>query len=387
MTPALPPSTQMVLREGFSEFNFGQPDPDLLPIEAMRRAPLAALEAFGADLLAYGAPEGAWPLLDWIQARVRANEGIEARLDECVGTGGNSDAIDQICTLFTRPGDVALVESPTYHLGLRILEDHGLALEAIPTDAEGLRIDLLDARLAELARTGRSARLLYTIPTFHNPTGVNLAADRRRAVVDLAVRHGVLVVEDDVYRELAYDEPAPPSLFSMAPRGTVLRMGSFAKALAPGLRLGWINCSAEQARRFADGGLRDSGGAPNFAAAMMVAAVCRSGAFDHHVAHLREAYRARRDALARGLAAHLPDGCSFITPGGGYFIWLELPGHIDAEALLETAEAHRVSFLPGGRLCLDGRGRHAVRLCFSLMKPDALEEGARRLADAIRDAA
>ena len=386
MTEGLPASTQMVLRGDFCEFNFGQPDPDLLPVESMRRAPLAAFDAFGADVLAYGAPEGAWPLLGWIRARMRSNEQVEVDLDECVGTGGNSDAIDQVCTLFTRPGDVALVESPTYHLGLRILQDHGLMLEAVPTDADGLRSDLLEQKLHDLKRAGRTPRLLYTIPTFHNPTGASLAPHRRQAIVNLAVEHGFLIVEDDVYRELAYDGPAPPSLFSTAPRGTVLRMGSFAKSLAPGLRLGWINCSATQARRFADGGLRDSGGAPNFTAAMMVAALCRSGDFDAHVARLRTAYRERRDALAAALTAHLPPGCAFSTPGGGYFIWVELPVHIDGEALLERARSHKVSFLPGSRVCIDGRGRHCLRLAFSLMKPEALADGARRLAAAVRDA-
>ena len=382
----LPASTQMVLREGHSEFNFGQPDPDLLPLDAMRRAPSAALDTFGADMLGYGAPEGAWPLLAWIQARVGSHEHIDVGLDECIGTAGNSDAIDQVCTLFTEPGDVVLVESPTYHLGLRILQDHGLALEAVPVDADGLSIEALEARLADLARSGRSPRLLYTIPTFHNPTGVSLSPERRRTLIDLAVRHGFLILEDDVYRELAYDGPAPPSLFSLAPRGVVLRMGSFAKALAPGLRLGWLNCSAEQARRFTDGGLRDSGGAPNFTAAMMVAALCQSGDFDRHVARLRQAYRERRDALAAALAAHLPPGCTFTTPRGGYFIWIELPSHIDGDLLLDRARSHRVSFVPGGRACIDGRGRHCVRLAFSLMKPDALAEGARRLAAAIGDA-
>src|SRR5512139_1237027 len=110
----LPPSTQMVLREGFCEFNFGQPDPDLLPLDAMRRASAAAIEAFGPDLLAYGAPEGAWPLLGWIRDRIAQREGVEVSLEECIGTAGNSDAIDQVCTLFTRPGDIAFVESPTY---------------------------------------------------------------------------------------------------------------------------------------------------------------------------------------------------------------------------------------------------------------------------------
>jgi DNA-binding transcriptional MocR family regulator len=379
----LPPSTQMVLREGYSEFNFGQPDPDLLPVEAVGRAPASALAAFGAEALAYGAPEGAWPLLGWIRDRVEEREGIALSLDECIGTGGNSDAIDQICTLFTKPGEIAFVESPTYHLGLRILRDHGLDLRPVPTDAEGLRVDVLATALQQLAASGQRARLLYTIPTFHNPTGVNLAAARRRALVDLAAEYDLLIVEDDVYRELTYEGAAPPSLFSLARRGTVMRLGSFAKTLAPGLRLGWINCSTTQAKRFADGGLRDSGGAPNFSMAMMVAALCQAGDFDRHGERLRAAYRERRDALAAALRDTLPPEASFEVPGGGYFIWVSLPDRIDTEALLSRADAYRVAFIPGARLSADGANRNALRLSFALMKPPQLTEGARRLGELI----
>lgn len=382
----LPSSTQMVLREGFYEFNFGQPDPDLLPVDAMRRAPAAAFEAFGSDLLAYGAPEGAWPLLGWVRDRIEAREGISVSLDECIGTGGNSDAIDQVCTLFTEPGDIAFVESPTYHLGLKILRDHHLELRPIPTDADGLQVGVLETELQRLARDGRRARMVYTIPTFHNPTGVNLSPARRQALVDLAAAHDLLVLEDDVYRELAYDGASPPSLFGLAPRGTVIRMGSFAKSLAPGLRLGWMNCSVAQARRFADGGLRDSGGAPNFATAMMVAALCRAGDFDAHGERLRAAYRERRDALVSALHEALPSGCSFVTPGGGYFVWITLPPHLDADVLLARADGFQVSFIPGSRVTLDGGGRSALRLSFALMKPAALQEGARRLCALIASA-
>jgi 2-aminoadipate transaminase len=382
----LPASTQMVLREGFCEFNFGQPDPDLLPVAEIGRAPAAAFARFGTDPLAYGAPEGSWPLLGWLRERIVERENIPLELGELIGTGGNSEAIDQICTLFTRPGDIVLVESPTYHLGLRILNDHALDLRGVPMDEDGLRVDALEALLAALAAAGRTPKFLYTIPTFHNPTGCNLATERRQAVIDLAVRHGFFIVEDDVYRELAYDAPAPPSLFALAPRGTVLRLGSFAKSLAPGLRLGWITCGAEHASRFANGGLRDSGGAPSYAMGMFVAALCRSGDYEAHVARLRAAYRERRDALVGALTAHLPPGCTFDTPGGGYFIWITVPPHLDTTALAAASDAHRVSFVPGARLCVDGAGGRQLRLAFSLMKPDQLAEGARRLGALIAGA-
>src|SRR5690606_32787408 len=193
----------MVRRPGFSEFEWGQPDPDLLPVEGIRRATNAALNEFGPTALVYGAAEGPWPLLHWIRERIATTEAIPIDTSEIVGTAGNSDGLDQICTLFTTPGDTVIVESPTYHLALRIMRDHSLDLRPAPIDGHGLMVDQLAALLDELSREGRAPRFLYTIPTFHNPTGATLSLDRRRALVDLAAERGLLIVEDDVYRELA----------------------------------------------------------------------------------------------------------------------------------------------------------------------------------------
>jgi DNA-binding transcriptional MocR family regulator len=386
LTPDTSPVTQMVLREGFWEFGWGQPDPDLLPVAAVRSAMDAALDAWGPTMLGYGAAEGARPLRSWIRARVLEREGLVLEPGECITSAGNSDAIDQICTLFTTPGDTVVVESPTYHLALRIMRDHGLDLQPVPMDDQGLQVHALDEALDTLARAGKRARLIYTIPTYHNPTGRSLDASRRRQLVELAAARDVLVVEDDVYRELAYDGEAPPSLFGLAPRGTVLRLGSFAKSLAPGLRLGWINGSAEHLHRLSDGGLRDSGGGPNYAAGMMAASFCESGAFDAHVSNLRNEYRRRRDALCAALSDSLPSGCAFTIPRGGFFVWVTLPADVRAGELLARAEArYRVSFVPGLPFAIDGSGKSSLRLAFSLMKPDALAEGARRLGAAVAD--
>src|SRR6185295_10821724 len=157
-------------------------------------------------------------------------------------------------------------------------------------DDAGLRIDALEAAIVGLRRAGRRPRMLYLVPTFHNPTGVSLSPERRAALVELAAAEELLIVEDDVYRELAYDGPAPPSLWSVAPPGVVVRMGSFAKSLAPGLRLGWLTGGAPLVGRLLGSGLRDSGGGPSNFAAMVVAELCASGRFEEHVAGLRVAY-------------------------------------------------------------------------------------------------
>jgi DNA-binding transcriptional MocR family regulator len=207
--------------------------------------------------------------------------------------------------------------------------------------------------------------------------------------VDLAVREGLLIVEDDVYRELAYDAPAPPSLWSLAPRGTVVRLGSFSKTLAPGLRLGWMTLDETTARRFWDGGLLDSGGGISHFSGLVASEVARAGAYDAHVEQLREVYRLRRDALAEALSRHLPDGCRVRVPGGGFFLWVTLPeeadgGGGDARALLPLAEEAGTSFVPGGVFFVDGGGWWSLRLAFSMYGPDDLEEGARRLGEAVR---
>lgn len=374
----------MDVRPGFIEFVWGQPDPALLPVEALRRATPLALEQFGAETLAYGSAAGAGPLLAWAANRIREREGVALTLDEITSTAGNSDAVDQICTLFTQPGDVVLVESPTYHLALRIMHDHDLDIRPVPLDASGLNLDALKATLAALKREGKTLKLLYTIPTFHNPTGLCLADERRRELVALAQAENFLIVEDDVYRELVYEGSAPPSLWSLAPSGPILRLGSFAKSLAPGLRLGFITGAAEHVRTLVDSGLRDSGGGLNHFTAMVVGALCLAGNFDEQVALFKREYGARRTALLGALAEHMPAGVTWTKPSGGFFVWVTLPENIPAVSLLPIAEALKVSFIPGHKFCLDGRGQNALRLAFSLYKPAELAEGTKRLAQAVK---
>ncbi len=379
------PIIQLTLREGILDLGWGHPDGALLPVEAMRRAAARALEHYGADTLAYGDAHGPGPLRAWLVARIAAREGRAPDPSELMITGGASQGLDLVCALLTRPGDVALVESPTYHLAVRILRDHPLELVPVPRDEGGLRLDALEQIVAGLRRSGKAPRLLYTVPTFHNPTGISLAGERRGALVELAEAGDFVIVEDDVYRELSYDGPAPASLWSMAPAGRVVRLGSFAKSLAPGLRLGWLTADAATVARIADGGLLDSGGGVNHFTAMAVAALCEAGDFDAQVERLRAAYRERRDALVAALREHLPPSCAVDSPAGGFFVWVRLPQGADASALLPAAERAGVSYIPGARFHLDGAGANTLRLAFSLYGPAELREAARRLGGALSE--
>jgi len=373
---------QSTARPGVIELGFGEPDPALFPAAGLAEAAAEALADGGATALPYGANAGPPALRQRLAERLTALEGRETGSDETLVSGGNSQALDHLVTLFCRPGDVVLVERPTYSLALSILRDHPVAVEALDFDEQGLDVAALERRLAGPHGGEGPVRLLYTIPTFHNPTGVSLAPARRRRLVGLAAAHGLLVVEDDVYRELWYDQPAAPSLWSLAAPGTVLRLGSFAKTVAPGLRVGWVNGTPAQVERFAASGLHDSGGCPSQYAAAVVERFLAAGSYDGHVAGLRAAYRARRDALVSALAARLPEGCSFAAPRGGFFVWLELPAGLRASVLLPDAEAAGVSFVPGVRSHLDGRDG-GLRLAFSLYDEERLTEAAARLGRAI----
>jgi DNA-binding transcriptional MocR family regulator len=221
--------------------------------------------------------------------------------------------------------------------------------------------------------------MLYCVPTFHNPTGVSLSMERRRALLEVAARVGFLVLEDDVYRELAFDGPPPPSLWSMDTEGVVVRLGSFAKSLAPGMRLGWLTGPAPLIAKITGGGVLDSGGAANHFTSIVVAQFCLNGSFERHVERLRNAYHTRRDALAAALTRHLPAGSMALRPAGGFFTWVTLPAGSNTTTLLADAEAHGVAYIPGAKFYLDGAGSNTLRLAHSLYGPDDLREAAKRL--------
>jgi 2-aminoadipate transaminase len=231
-----------------------------------------------------------------------------------------------------------------------------------------------------LARSGRPP-LLYLVPTFANPTGRSLPDDRRRALADLARRGAVTVIEDDTYRDLAYS-PAPASLWELAGGRGVIRIGSFAKTVAPGLRLGWIGADPEVVDRLTRLGYVHSGGGVNHTTAMTMACFGRDGDYDRHLARLRSAYREQRDALVGALGEH---GLPVEAPGGGWFVWLPLPAGVSASRLLPVAEEHGVSFVPGPVFYADGAGGDdRIRLSFSRLPGSDLATAAGRLATAVR---
>jgi 2-aminoadipate transaminase len=375
--------SQATVREGIVEFAVGQPDPTLLPAEALGEATRRALQRFGGDAIGYGAESGPGPLIDWLIEHLGRIDARAPSTSELMTTAGNSHALDLVANVFTRAGDVALVEIPTYHLALGILRDRGLELVGVATDGDGLRPDAVRDALSRSRAAGKRVSLLYTIPTFGNPTGRTMPIERRYEIAALAAEHGFVVAEDDVYRELSFGEPAPPSIGALDEGGWVLRMGSFSKSLAPGLRLGWLSGDARRIRAVLDSGLLISGGGLNPITALAVAEFAAAGAYEPNVAHLRETYRSRRDGLIGALREALPDA-TFDVPAGGYFVWLRLPRGLDSRELRAAAEAAGLTYVPGPAFdASDALDPSWLRLSFARYGSDDLALGARRLGTVV----
>jgi DNA-binding transcriptional MocR family regulator len=378
------PALQFVERPGIIDLAWGHPEAALLPLEALRAAAMRAFDHFGTDLLAYGRAAGPGPLIEEICRRLGEIDARAPAADEVLVTSGASQGLDQVASLLTDPGDVVLVEAPTYHLAVSILRDHPVQLVAVPADGGGVGGESLARAIHGVRKAGGRPRLLYTVPTYHNPTGLSLSLDRRSELVALAASEGIVIVEDDAYRELSYDGPPPASLWSLsASPGTVVRLGTFAKSIAPGLRLGYLTADPRTVSRFADGGMLDSAGGANHFTAMVVAQYMRDGDHAGQVDLFRNAYRERRDRLLAALPAAMPEGTTWTRPDGGYFVWITLPDAFDGSALLAVAEAMGTRFVPGSTFYLDrGGGTHSIRLAFSRYPPEILEEAVARLAAA-----
>lgn len=372
---------------GAIPFVYGHPDPDLLPVEKIITATERALRARGRLALQYGPEQGYGPLLDYLISKVERDEGLRITRANIMLCAGAAQGLDTAARLFTHPGDVVLVEAPSYYEAIATLRDHPVELRQVPMDDQGLVVEALAERLEALSQAGRRVAFLYTIPTFQNPAGITLTAERREALVELAAEQGLLLVEDDVYRDLCYEGRVPPSLFELAGGRGVIRLGSFSKILAAGLRLGWIIAEPEVIQRIVNCGLKGNEGGANPFVAHVVAAFCQEGWLEPHIAQLVARYRARRDALLAALERKMPDGVRWTHPAGGFFIWLALPEPLEAEAVLAVARERGVLFAPGVRFfaeASEGGGRRNLRLPFSFLSEAQMAEGVRVLTEVIR---
>jgi 2-aminoadipate transaminase len=380
-------SVQAAGPPGTISFIYGLPDAGTFPARDLRWAMDQVLRERPSLALQYGPEQGYGPLIDYLRGKFVREEDLALERSQIMLGSGSAPTLDHLCTLFTKPGDIVLVEAPTYHESIQLFRDHSLRPLQVPTDDDGLLVEALAERLQALAARGERARLLYVIPNFQNPSGITLAEARRQQVLELAEGFDLLVVEDDVYRDLAYERRVPPSLFALDGRRRVLRIGSFSKILAPGVRMGWLMGPEGIIERLISSGLRCMGGGANPLVANMLATYCQQGKLEPHIERIRQVYCERRDVALAALDRHMPDGVRWTRPGGGFFIWLILPESLRAADIVERARQVKLLIPGGDPFFAEAPTGSCLRLAFSYVTPDKIQEGIAALAQVLKSSA
>ncbi|HEY7500470.1 MAG TPA: PLP-dependent aminotransferase family protein [Vicinamibacterales bacterium] len=365
----------------------GFPAPETFPWTELQAIGQELLSGNDASVLQYGPTRGYPPLLEAI-AGVMARRGAPTSLDRLVVTTGSQQGLDLVARVLLDPHDIILVELPTYTGAISAFRNVQAELVGVRQEEDGIDLAALDETFVRLQSEGRRARVLYLVPNFQNPTGLLIGLRKRAALLEWAARRDVLLVEDDPYRDLYFEDSATEAdvrpIRADDDPGRVVYLSSFSKTLAPGYRVAWIDAPAPLAAKFevakqaADlcTGVFDQ---------RVIYEACRRGIIDRQAPMLRAHYQHKRDVMVEALRKELAPGVAWPDPRGGFFLWAALPAVIDADRMIPRAVEHGVIYVSGDAFFVNGSGRHFMRLSFSAPTPDRIEEGVRRLAATIRE--
>ena len=366
-------------------FAAGYPDPMGFPWNEFREIANELLSGDDGAVLQYGPTRGYKPLLESILG-VLEKRGIKADLREVMTTSGSQQGLDLTARVLIAPGDTVLVEVPTYTGAIAAFRNAQCRLVGVRQDADGINVDDLDAVCVRERSAGSRVNLLYLVPNFQNPAGILLSRDKRARLLEWAERRNTLIIEDDPYGDLYFDDVATAAetrpLKADDRSGRVIYLSTFSKTLAPGFRVAWVAGPAPIVERF-DTAKQSMDLMCGILDQRVVHESIVRGVLDRQAAPLRNLYRQRRDVMEQTLRDQLGDGLSWIQPKGGFFLWVKLPDGFECQALLDKAMEQGVIFVIGSAFCVDGSGHDRVRLSFSWPTPDQMREGARRLAAAM----
>ena len=358
-------------------FAGGLPAPELFPVEAIAQAHAEVFAEEGRAALQYSTTEGYGPLREWIREHL-ARGGHAVPVEQVLITNGSQQGIELVAKVLLDPGDLVVVEDPSYLAALQTFGSYQADFAVAGSDDDGLRVEDVE----RLVMAGRTPKLIYLVPNFQNPKGTTLSLERRRALVRLAQHHRILILEDNPYGELRFRGEHLPSLASLDTEGVVVSLGSFSKTLAPGMRLGWAVGPREVlraltvAKQAAD--LHTATVAQRAAARLLARFDCAG-----HLETLRGVYGERCQTMLGALARHMPEGTRWTQPDGGMFVWVELPRGLSADALFPQALDKRVAFVPGSSFFATTPRAEFMRLNFSNRPSELIEEGMRRLGAVI----
>jgi 2-aminoadipate transaminase len=376
----VPVSTPRPAMSPLYEFGGGLPDPASFPYDGMVEATARMMKVEGAAAMTYGEPQGYRGLRELICEKYERFEKFKVEPDNIVVANGSGHALSLAFSAFVDPGDAVISEAPTFSGSLNTIRRHGPEILDVPVDAEGIVTDAVRERLQALRRQGRRCKLIYTIVNFQNPSGPSQSLRRRHELLRLAEEHDTLILEDDAYGELRFEGETLPPLYALDHDRRVIRAGTLSKILGAGVRLGWLCAPREMVPAFQ--GFLFGGGVNPY-----MSRVATWFMREHMVAHVHrliDVYRAKRDAMLRGLDEVLAGTDTVISrPEGGFFIWIRLPSGTDPARLAEVAVESRVQYTPGPAFFPQGGGEEFIRLAFSYESPAKCYEGSRLMAKAI----
>ncbi|WP_435091087.1 PLP-dependent aminotransferase family protein [Micromonospora aurantiaca (nom. illeg.)] len=356
--------------EQLISFARGAPSLDIVDVEGLKAAAVRAFDADPAGVTAYGTSVGYPPLRKWIAEK----HGVEA--DQVLITNGSLQADAFLFDHLVRRGDAVVVERPTYDRTLLNLKQMGGEVHGVTIQPDGLDT----AELRKLLESGVRPRLAHVIPNYQNPAGVTLSLEKRRELLDLAAEYDFTIFEDDPYADIRFRGEPLPSMLSMDTRGVVVHASSFTKTVCPGVRVGYLVGPAELIAAIAKRAT-NLYISPGMVAQAIVHQFCVSGAIEESIRTVRSALGERSAVLAESLRRHIPEA-RFVEPDGGYFLWAELPEDVEVDRLAPAAAERGVAVVKGSDFMVDG-GRHALRLAYSAVTADRIDEGVRRLAEAM----
>jgi len=355
----------------------GMPNISGLPLDVVGEAIGELVASNGPVALQYGSGQGDPRLREQITGVMRL-EGIDAHPDDVVVTVGSQQAVDLVTRIFCDPGDVVLCEAPSYVGALGVFKAFQCDVVHVEMDAGGLVPEALRQAIASVKAAGKTIKFLYTIPNFHNPAGVTQSAARRLEILETCLEHDILVLEDNPYGLLGFDQEPMRAMRADEAEG-VIYLGSFSKTFSPGMRVGWALAPHAVREKLVLAQESATLCPPSFSQ-MAVSAYLTKHDWQGQIKQMREMYRERRDAMMEALHDFLPAACTWNKPAGGFFVWLTLPPGIDAKAMLPRAVTARVAYVPGTAFFADGFGSSSMRLSFCYPTPQRIREGVRRLA-------
>lgn len=359
-------------------FAGGLPAPELFPLKEMEAATRKVFSKYGHLALQYSITEGFVPLREKIvKTLTSATERPE--IGNILITQGSQQGLDLLSKLYIDRGTVIFTENPSYLGALQSFRIFEADVVAIASDRDGIRIDALLEALAN-----RRPAFIYLMPSFQNPTGASLSMERRRRLIEIVKEHDQIVIEDDPYGELVFEGERPPSLFELGGMRNFVHLSSFSKTIAPGLRVAYLAADEEIIRKLT---LIKQGTdlQTNTLGQFLVDEYLEGNDFREHLKTLRRTYKRRRDRMLSAMEMHFPKSLKWNCPGGGMFLWAELPDGWDTREVLRRCLEHQVAFVPGQEFFPDGSGENTMRLNYSNAAPEKIDEGIRRMGEVLKE--